>query len=224
MIAPAKKGPALVLAGCMLVVAFAAPVATAAQPATPSPDDARIDKLTDLVVEAVPFGKIFDIAAADPDWPLQTESGDAVAVRRACLREQLSPAGYRRNKRVEVAAYVAANPDRIGEDIALLENGGASIMGMAMMAGVDSKVSGKEIDPQALLATIPQERLAIFLSFLNDEKYLPLRRVAGLLMPIEGDDAEGNTANEAHGAMMAARVMQQAVAHCDAQQGGQAGK
>lgn len=207
----------------ILVLALSAASGAMAADSSAPVDDARIDKLTDLVVEAVPFGRIFEITATDPQWPLQTETDEASAVRRGCLREQLSPAGYRRNKRVEVVAYVKDNPDRVDQDIALLENGAASIMGMAIMAGVDSKRSGKNVDARALLANVAPEKLDAFMSFVKDDKFVPLRRLSGLLRAIEGTDAKGAAANEEHGEMMAARVMQQAVAYCDAQQGGQAG-
>ena len=214
------------LAVFVLSCCFAAPQAGASGPAVPAApaatasstaDDPRIDRLTDLVVEMVPFGKMFEIAAANPKWPVQDRPEAVTTEQLTCLRAELSPAGYRRIRRLEVADYVAADPARADRDIALLEQGAASMMGKAMMAGVESKRADKEIDVQALLANARPEQLMAFMTFMSDPKYAALRDLSGM-SGIFGDSKSsknGRDTGEAQGEMMAAQVMLKAMSTCD---------
>lgn len=199
------------LKSLLLAALFAlAPVASA--------DEARIERLTDLVVRAIPMGQIFEtLALADPAWPMQ-EKPDAVSkAQLGCLRAELSPSGYRRSKRAEVAEYFAANPSRFDQDIRILEQGAATLMNKMMIAGVEQERTGKAVDEAALLAESTPEQLMAFMSFMTAPDYAPLRALAGFGNAFNASaSAEENEASgEAAGSDMATRVMLGAMSTCD---------
>lgn len=179
-------------------------------------DNARVDRLTDLIVEMVPFGKMFDMAAAEnPKWPVQDNPESVTADQLGCLRRELSDEGYRRARRVEVAAYAATRGSKLDQDIEVLEKGASTMMGKAMLSGAESKRNGQEIDAKALFAGAHPEQLLSFLTFANDEKFAPLRELSGIGETIAtgADDAEAR--GKKRGAMMAAKYMLQAMSACD---------
>lgn len=108
-------------------------------------DDARIDRLTDLVAEMIPVGKIMElVAASDPEWPMQ-DAPDAVnATQLACLRAELGDPAYRRWKRTEIADYIRRNPENVDRQIATLEAGASKYFGRYAMVGARSRMPGAD--------------------------------------------------------------------------------
>ncbi len=85
--------------------------------------DARIERMTDAIVEMSDFGAQMDKSAAeDPMWPVKGASDKFAPEEIACLRDQLSTTGYRRSKRADVVAYAAANSGRFERDVESLES------------------------------------------------------------------------------------------------------
>ena len=184
----------------------------------PAAEKARLDRLTDLVVSAIPLGAIFDgLLQSDPKWPMQ-EAPDRVSPSQlACLRNELSSGGYRRAKRTEVATYAARNAARIERDIEVLEGGAALLMGKLMMAGVEQETTGVPIDQAALMAESTPEQLAAFMSFMTAPDYAPLRQLAGIgdAFDASADGDENEQRGEAAGADLATRVMLGGMQRCD---------
>lgn len=180
--------------------------------------DARVDRLTDLVVSAIPLGKVFDhFAKGDPQWPMQDAPDKVTPAQLACMRKELSTPGYRRAKRDEVAKYVARNRGRIERDIEVLDGGAALLMGKLMMAGVEQEMTGVPVDQNALMSEATPEQLSAFMSFMTAPDFAPLRVLAGIGDAFDaGADGEANEQRgEAAGADLATRVMLGGMQRCD---------
>jgi hypothetical protein len=197
----------MALAACLLVVPLAQ-----AQSAS-----SRVDRLTELVVQTVPMGKVFDMLAADdPAWPMQ-EKPDAVGPGQlACLRDELSPSGYQRMKRTEVVAYVAENPGQVEADIAVLEAGGARLMGVMMMAGVEQERTGVPADEQKIMSEAGPGELEAFMQMMAGPDQAPLRGLLGIgnAFGAELSAEENESAGEQAGGDLATRVMLKAMSNC----------
>lgn len=183
-----------------------------------SADQARIERLTDLLVQAIPMGSIFEtLADADQNWPMQEKPEAVTKAQLGCLRGQLSESGYRRAKRAEVAEYAAKHADLLDQDIRVLSEGGAFLMGKLMLAGVEQERTGVPVSEAELMADATPEQLMSFMSFMTAPDYAPLRRLAGIGNAFDaGASAEENEASgEAAGSDMATRVMLGAMSACD---------
>lgn len=193
----------------------AAPAAPAAM-AKPA-DQAKVDRMADLLVQAVPFGRIFEMASrTDPHWPVQDNPDAVDATQLACLRGELSPDGFRRNKRSEVEAYVAAHPKQVGDEIALLEAGAASLMNKSMLAGAESGITGKDTDANQILSEATPEQFLSFLRFINAPEYADLRKLAGIGDAIDLTESAKDNENsgERLGMDMAMKAILQAMGTC----------
>ncbi|KFN46929.1 hypothetical protein [Arenimonas metalli] len=178
----------------------------------------RVARLTDLVVQTVPMGEIFEtLAATSSDWPLQEKPGAVSAGQLACLRDELSEAGYRRMKRTEVVAYVAENPGQADADIAVLEDGGARMMSRLMMAGVEQERSGVPVDEATIMGESSPEELAAFMQMMTAPDQTGLRKLLGIgnAYAAERSAEENESAGEDAGADLATRVMMKAMSNCD---------
>ncbi|WP_295361678.1 hypothetical protein [Arenimonas sp.] len=183
-----------------------------------SADEARIDRLTDLLVQAIPMGSIFEtLADEDPNWPMQEKPGAVTKTQLGCLRGQLSASGYRRTKRAEVAEYASKNAGLLDQDIRVLSEGGAFLMGKLMLAGVEQERTGVAVSEAEVMGQATPEQLMSFMSFMTAPDYAPLRRLAGIGNAFDASaTAEENEASgEAAGSDMATRVMLAAMSACD---------
>lgn len=163
---------------------LAASLVLAAGPLAATPTagaEARIDRLTDALVELMPIGRIFEnVAASEPAWPVQDMLDQVSATELVCLRGELSTPGFRRLTRARVVQYAEANPARLDEDIALLAKGASELHGRLIMAGFEGERAGVAVDPEAVLAGATEEQLGSFLSFSTDVRYQGLREIVGV--------------------------------------------
>ncbi len=190
--------------------------AHAAQDAAP-PSQSDVQRMTDLQVRMLPFGAIFEMLAKDdPNWPMQEKPDAVTPGQLACLRDELSTAGYRRYKQAQVEAYLAANPSRAASEIALLEQGAAELFGKLVMAGADSERSGVEAKPEVLLKDATPEQMSSFMSFFGDPNHAELRKLSGLGDAISpGKSAsENESAGEQLGSTITLQVMLKAMSTC----------
>lgn len=203
---------ALLLAGAVL---FAS--AHAAGPAKGS-KDAKTDRLTDLMVELVPMGRIFEMLAKnDPKWPMQDKPDAVTPAQLSCLRAELSIDGYRRAKRKEVAEYVSANSSRVDADVTLLEGGAASMMGRLMMAGAEGERTGVKVSEQEVLGAATPEQLASFMAFMTAPDHDGLRKLSGIgnAFSTAKSSEENEQSGEAAGENLATQVMLRAMGTCE---------
>jgi hypothetical protein len=144
-------------------------------------DDPRVDRLTDLVVEMVPVGKIMGmVAGTNPKWPMHDNPGTVDDRQLACLRGELNDASYRRMKRAEVADYVIDHPDSVDAQIALLESGPARFFGLSALGGARSRLLGEKFDADALERTASTAELEAVERVAGAAEYRELRDLSGL--------------------------------------------
>jgi hypothetical protein len=140
-----------------------------------------IERLTDAVVEAMPIGQIFDLAEAQsPLWPMQQKPEALTGEQLACVRGELSSAGYRRLKRAEVVAYAEANPSRTASDLQLLEAGAATLMGRLVMGGAQAASVGAAFDERKVLVDATTAQTLSLMKFFTDPDYAALRKLSGV--------------------------------------------
>lgn len=204
---------ALLLAGAAL---FAS--AHAAGPAKKASKDAQTDRLTDLMVELVPMGRIFEMLAKnDPKWPVQDKPDAVTPTQLSCLRSELSTVGYRRTKHKDVVEYVSANPSRVDADVTLLEGGAAAIMGRLMMAGAEGERTGVKVSEQEVLGAATPEQLASFMAFMAAPDHEGLRKLSGIgnAFSTAKSSEENEQSGEAAGENLATQVMLRAMGACE---------
>lgn len=178
---------------------------------------AKVERLTDLVVELMPIGTIFeDLAKADPRWPLPGNQKAVSAGQHSCLRGELNRSGYRRMKRVDVVEYAAANPSRLDADIRVLEGGSARLMNRLVLAGAEAERTGVPADEQAILSAASIEQIGSFMSLMQSPDYAGLRRLAGMgdMFDASKSKEENEAAGEDIGADLATQAMFKAMATC----------
>lgn len=199
-------------------VLAAAPADKVSAKAGKPQNDAQVERLTDLVVQAIPMGMIFDsLSEADPNWPMQEKPDAVTPAQLGCLRRELSADGYRRTKREDAAAYIEQHPSSLEQDIRVLDEGAALMMGKLMLAGVEQERTGIPVDQNALMGQASPEQLAAFMSFMTSPDHASLRRLAGIGNAFDhGRSAEENeNAGEAAGADLATRIMLKAMGRCE---------
>ncbi|MBJ7574110.1 hypothetical protein [Luteimonas sp. MC1828] len=185
-----------------LCLGFAS-LAPAAHAQNVAPGD--IDRLAGLLVEMMPIGDVFDaIAKQDPTWPLQERPDAVTAEQLACMRGELSSAGYRRAKRADASAYASAHPSRVRGDIALLEGGASVLFGRLVMEGAATEGGG---DSNAVLAGSTPAQLLSFMTVMTDPKHAALREAAGMGDAI--DATRSAEENEKSGYQLGASIVTQ---------------
>lgn len=108
-----RGGVHLALAG----IALAALVGCATAP--PPVND--VQQLEDLFVKTMPFGMVIaNVAARDPNWPLQSFMDRLTAKDVACMRGELTPEKADEVLRRRARAYASAHPDRVADDVRVL--------------------------------------------------------------------------------------------------------
>ena len=148
----------------------------------PSPaPDVEVQRLTDLVIQAMPYGTVMDtLAEKDPAWPLLTKAPQFSAGQLTCVRNEMSSSGYRSAKFEEVRQFAAAHPESVAGDIKLLEDGAALVTGKLIRAGIAAHESGVPVDTKSVLKSVPAQQAAAFMTFLLAPKYASLRDLSGL--------------------------------------------
>jgi hypothetical protein len=197
----------------LVVVVGMSSQACAAKPA-PAGNEDDVERLGELLIRMLPFGDIFDmVSAKDPQWPAQDTKGKVSAQQLACMRGELSSAGYRRMKLADAQAYADANPSRLSSDIELLEQGAADVFGKVVRAGIESEGS----DPVAVMKTFSPEQMMSFVTFFNDPNYGQLRKLSGVgdALSVSKSSEENEAAGEKLAATIVSQLMFKAMATCD---------
>ncbi|GGA75843.1 hypothetical protein GCM10011521_12540 [Arenimonas soli] len=178
----------------------------------------RVDRLTDLVVQAMPMHVVFEqFAAKDPQWPVQENPGALDAGQLACLRGELSTAGYRRVLREKVQAYAGHGDDVMDRSIRLLESGAAQLMGAFVIAGVEQEMTGRKVDEAEIVGAARPEVVQAFMELMTHPDNAHLRRLVGIGDAFDpGESAEENHARgEKVGGSLAVSLMLGGMGRCD---------
>ena len=137
--------------------------------------------LTDLVVQALPMGRMADVEEAkDPAWPLKAKASRVSREQLHCLREQLSSAGYRAQKLHDVEAYVLSHPADAEDDIKVLDNGAAFVANAFFMGSLKAKMKGTTPNRQEELKSVSARQMIAYTSYEYDPKYAALRDLVGI--------------------------------------------
>jgi hypothetical protein len=179
---------------------------------------AKAVRLLDAIVEMMPFGKVFDLMAAEnAAWPFQDVMDKVDAGQLACVRSELSSDGYRRYQLPRVTTYAANNAGRIDKDLAVLDAGAAPLMGKLVIAGAEGERKGIEVNPEVVLAGATPAQLDAFMAVFSDADYAGLRELAGFGEALDPNktEAENEAAGEKVGGDFASRLMLRALAQCD---------
>lgn len=210
-----RRGVAAV-AVVMLLAGMAGPCW--AQASTSVVADARVQRLGDLLVEAVPFGPLLDVQAArDPTWPLKSKASAVTPGQLACLRNEMSSAGYRRAKLEDARQFAAAHPDSVDQDIDLLDGGAALVAGKFIRAGVAGAESGTPVDTKTVMRTVTAQQASSFMTFMLEPKYAALRDLTGLsdMFDMSKSAAENRHMGEQKGASIMMKFMFRAMGNCN---------
>jgi hypothetical protein len=201
----------------VLQIALAAGLIASGTAISGTDADQKVERLTDAVVRMLPLGAIFDgVAAKEPTWPMLDKPDAVTPGQLACLRNALSSAGYRRSRREDVAAYVAANPSRIDGDLKLLEGGAATIFGQLVSAGAEQTGNGPARDPREVLKSATSEQALAFITLFSDPNYAGLRKLSGVgdALNLAKSAEENEASGKQLGASLAAQQMMKAAGTC----------
>jgi hypothetical protein len=181
------------------------------------PSEAQVDRVADRLVQMMPFGELMDeTAKADPAWPLQERAGKSTPEQLACLRRELSADGYLRSRRVRAVEYVADNPQRVDEDLRVLDRV-SPVVGRMVKLGMESGKTGKDVDPASVVKDMSADDLQSFLSFISEPKYASLRALSGLgeAFSLTRSAKENEDAGKSVGERLVGQLMIDAMATCD---------
>src|SRR5258706_13685779 len=94
------------------------PWTTHAESAGTAGTDERVGRMTDMMMQMLPFGPVLDdLAAKNQAWPMQQKPDAVNAGQLACLRRELSAAGPRKTDLREGGAHPKADGTRLGRDM-----------------------------------------------------------------------------------------------------------
>jgi hypothetical protein len=203
---PAARFSALLLSAlCGLHAAWA-------QPAQPN-----VDQLTDLVVQAMPIGEVFQgFIDKDPRWPLGDKISRVSPEQAQCLRDALSAAGYREMRRQDTTAFVQRYPDQVEQSLRVLKDGGADVFGASIRMGVEQSRTGQKGDFNSLASRFTPLQMSAFVELIGDDKHKQLRELIGVDDSFgqqrSGEEQQNRGRNK--GMVMGAKLMFRAMDRC----------
>lgn len=201
----------------LAVLAMALCCAPAVLAQTAPADEAHVDRMTDSMVQLLPLGQVFEMfASQDPSWPMQARPDAVTPEQLSCLRTELSQEGFRRAKRRQVAEYAAAHPERMPDEVRLLEEGAAEVLGRLVNAGVNDMATGQAPDVDAVIKGATEQQMVAATRFVEDPALAPLRELSGIGEVFNTDlpPSEQAAAGERLGANVARQFMLAATRTC----------
>ena len=153
--------------------------------AAPEANAASVQRLGQMFQTALPIGRMADmIASQDRLWPFQGAGtrNKVTAAQRACVRGEMTGAKVAAQQMDDAREYAAAHPERLADDLKLLEQqGAAATIGRLMMEGARSGdaeragVAGRD----AMSEVAPGQAQAM-MSLLFEPRYEALRKAMRL--------------------------------------------
>ena len=141
--------------------------------------------LQDRFAATMPLGDMLAyIASQDPNWPLQTRMDQFNAKDVACMRREMAPENGHELMRSRAADYARKHPERVQDDIRLLDAGVVRFVGSSLRAGMTGSKEAPPQNPNDLKAVVevmtePKHadlREAMYLDALQDAMLSPTRR------------------------------------------------
>ncbi|MDR2220339.1 MAG: hypothetical protein LBE24_07145 [Methylobacillus sp.] len=194
-----------------LAVCFMGSAYAESKPAVTEPQIQQSDaeRLTDLVLRSTPFDKIFQMFLnQNPNFPMTEEAVTKIdAAQLQCLRERMSPAGFRENRRQAVEQFIQQHPDQVQDAIQILEQVGVVIGAyFEMVTGFGDGGDAAAEAVAALSENMTPEKEKQFADFFTSDKYQPIY----VLLLFDDDDASGGGFDK-----VAVKMLSEAMNNCN---------
>jgi len=187
--------------------ASAAPAVSEA-PAQQPPVPPAADRLTSLVVRAVPIGPMLQASLdKNPDWPVGAKASARMSASKLhCLRQRLSPEGYLESRAEAVNQFIQRYPDQVQDAIDVLDQGGADVMAATFKV--------EQANRNSTLGDIAKNFTPVQIGKYNDltqnDQYQSLRQLLiGDSRPLAGKRAGADA-----GEMFGRQLMRNAMNYC----------
>jgi TonB family protein len=163
--------------------------------------EARVQKMTDLVVDFFPVGAMTDaLIQSDPRWPVPAKAANQpTSEQLACLRDGLSSDGIRRKMLSQVRDYAAADIARFEAAYKLLDTGSTDLMKEAFIGAMRGDAAANRANPMAKFS--PKQAISM-MTLMLEPRYTSLRELIGL--PQDMSSSIGQ--NPENAAAMSAKV------------------
>jgi hypothetical protein len=175
-----------------------------------------VDVLTGLIVQTLPFGDAMKIFIdKDPTWPLKAKADKVPAADLKCMRDRLSPDGFREVRTQQVRDFVRRNPDSVPEAIRVLKDGAAKFAGASFMFGI-WEAAGASADYKQVLAQLTPKEMSAYVEFVGDEKFRGLRELVGVgdALSLGAKKGDSYARGEQMGRVLGMKMMLEAMDHC----------
>lgn len=179
--------------------------------------DAKIERMTDMVIEMSPMAIATTKGLAlSAEWPLQGRAHLVSADELACLRNELSVTQLRKKKVEEVRAYALADSKRFAADFELLSTGISTLFANSVTAGIEAAQAGQRAVPSELMKDASGNQFLAMTLFTTDPKHQTLRELTGFddAMKAASSSASPQSRQAANAAMFA-KLIFSAMDACD---------
>ena len=144
----------------------------------PNVDQAKVEQLTDLVMQALPYDEIARKAQEkDPNWPMGEKADRVSAEQLKCMKDQYSTENYREVKRQDAIDFATRYPDEMNDAVHVLQDGAAEAFSAffhSMMTSPD-----REIDSSQVMGQFDPKQVLLMVALMGDDKYRHLRDLIG---------------------------------------------
>lgn len=142
-------------------------------------NEAQVQRLGQLFEQTLPVrGMVSQLLQTEPRWPFQ-HSDKIQPAELACVRAELAPEKVTVQQREDARRYAKAHPERLAQDIELLESGAASAMHALMMSGAKAggsqSAAGRSKASKVMKSLSAQQKQAL-LQLLFNPDYADLRK------------------------------------------------
>lgn len=147
----------------------------------PQVSEEQVQRLSALFTQTLPVSDaVKQLLQTEPKWPFQ-HSSKITSADLACVRAELTPEKVTVQQREDARRYAKAHPERLAQDIELLESGAAETLNALIMAG--AKKGGQPSAPAAQRSKISEvvknlsaQQKQAMLQLLFNPDYADLRK------------------------------------------------
>lgn len=147
-----------------------------------SASEAQAQRLGALFEQTLPVKDIVSrILQTEPKWPFQQRSNKIRPAELACVRAEMAPEKITVQQHENARRYAKAHPERLAQDIQLLESGAASAMNALIMDGVNepsnrSSSTSERRKANAVMKNLSAQQKQAMLQLLFNPDYSDLRK------------------------------------------------
>lgn len=147
-----------------------------------SASEAQAQRLGALFEQTLPVKDIVSrILQTEPKWPFQQRSNKIRPAELACVRAEMAPEKIAVQQHEDARRYAKAHPERLAQDIQLLESGAASAMNALIMDGINepgnrSSSTSERRKANAVMKKLSAQQKQAMLQLLFNPDYSDLRK------------------------------------------------